>query len=169
MILTLGLSSVGSASAQDGPPATADEKSVMAAPDQTSDQIFATVKGRTKLFEVKAQLATQCAKGLRLIEKVMKLTEPNEDDEETDWTHETYFLVHKWFTEEQEKEWYFAGKEFAVSMIPEMEQAHSREEAMETYKRGFALMMNAQIAEMEKMSRELDARMNRLEGPRNAE
>lgn len=97
-------------------------------------------RGRTRLFEVKARLAAQCAKGLRLIEKVMKLTEPEEKDGEAEWTRETLFLVHTWF-EEQEKEWYFAGKTFAVSMDTQLEQAHSREEAMETYNRGFALIM----------------------------
>ncbi len=171
MILLLGLFSVGTASGQEHSPTNLDQDSAMTALDQydqTSDHIFATVTGRTRLFEVKAQLATQCAKGLRLIENVMKLTEPNEDDEEADWAHETFFLVHTWF-EEQEKEWQFAGKEFAASMIPQIEQAHSKEEAMETYKRAFALIMNAQIAALEKMSHDLDARIHRLQEPRSAD
>lgn len=171
MILLLGLFSVASASGQERSPTNLDQDSVMTAldqSDQTSDHIFATLKGRIRLFEVKAQLATQCAKGLRLIENVMKLTEPNEDDEEAEWARETFFLVHTWF-EEQEKEWYFAGKEFAVSMGPQIEQAHSKEEAMETYKRGFALIMNAQIAALEKMSHDLDARIHRLQEPRSAD
>lgn len=171
LTLALGIFSVGSASGQEHSPTNLDQDSVMTALDQydqTSDQIFATLTGRTRLFEVKAQLATQCAKGLRLIEKVMKLTEPNEDDEEADWAHETFFLVHTWF-QEQEKEWQFAGKEFATSMIPQIELAHSREEAMETYKRGFALIINAQIAVLEKMSHDLDARINRLKEPRSAD
>ncbi|MBA5874648.1 MAG: hypothetical protein GDA66_08885 [Nitrospira sp. CR1.2] len=65
MILVLGLSSVGSASGQDSLPTYIDEKGIMTAMDQyaqTSDQIHATLTGRTRLFEVKAQLATQCAK-----------------------------------------------------------------------------------------------------------
>ncbi|MBA5868825.1 MAG: hypothetical protein GDA68_02285 [Nitrospira sp. CR2.1] len=98
----------------------------------------------------------------------MKLTEPDEEDGEAEWTRETWFLVHTWF-EEQEKEWYFAGKKFAVSMDTQLEQVHSKEEAMETYNRGFALIMNAQIAVLEKMSHDLDVRINRLKEPRSAD
>jgi hypothetical protein len=43
-----------------------------------------------------------------------------------------------------------------------MEEAHSKEEALEVYKKLFALITNAQIAVLEKMSHDLDARMNRM-------
>lgn len=169
LTLALGLSSVGMASAQESSPVNIDEDSAMTALDrydQTSHHIFATLTGRAKLFEVKAQLATQCAKGLRLIENVATLIAPNDDDEEAQWAHETFFLVHTWF-EEQEKEWQFAGKEVADYIKSRIDGAHSKEEALEIYKKGFALIMNAQIAVLEKMSHDLDARMNRITDSRS--
>lgn len=169
LTLALGFPSVGIASAQESSPTNTDESSAMTALDQydqTSHHIFATLTGRTRLFEVKAQLATQCAKGLRLIENVATLIAPNDDDEEAQWAHETFFLIHTWF-EEQEKEWQFAGKEVADYIKSRIDEAHSKEEALEIYKKGFALIMNAQVAALEKMSHDLDARMNRITDSRS--
>lgn len=172
MILAFAFSSVGFASAQESSPLNIDKDSAMTALDrydQTSHQIFATLTERAKLFEAKAQLATQCAKGLRLIENVATLIAPNDDDEEAQWTRETFFLVRMWFSEEQRNEWYFAGKEVADYMTSHIDEAHSKEEALEIYKRGFALIMNAQIAVLERMSHDLDARMNRIKDPRSSD
>lgn len=160
MTLAFGLTSVGIAFAQEHSPVQAN---------LASPQILATLTKRAELFEAKAKLVTQCAKALRLIQKVMNLTEPNEDNEEEQWTRETFLLVRMWFTQEQQDEWYFAGKEFAVSMVTDMDQAHTKEEAMATYKRGFALIMNAQIAALEKMSDDLDARRNRIKELRSSD
>ncbi len=121
VILVFGLASVGIASAQEHSPLQAN---------------LATLTKRAEMFEAKAQLATQCAKALRLIEKVMNLTEPNEDNEEAQWTRETFFLVRMWFTQEQQDEWYFAGKEFAVSMGPQMEQARTKRKPWRFTKEG---------------------------------
>jgi len=170
LTLALGFSSVGFASGQESSSTNTDESSAMTALDQysqTSHQIFATLTGRAKLFEVKAQLATQCAKGLRLIENVATLIAPNDDDEEAQWAHETFFLVRMWFSEEQRNEWYFAGKEVADYIKSRIDEAHSKEEALEIYKKGFALIMNAQVAALEKMSHDLDARMNRITDSRS--
>lgn len=135
--------------------------------NQMSHQIFATLTERAKLFEAKARLATQCAKGLRLIENVATLTAPNDDDEEAQWRHETFFLVRMWFTKEQQDEWYFAGNEVGDYLKSHIDEAHSKEEALEIYKRAFALIMNAQVAALEKMSHDLDARMNRITDSRS--
>lgn len=172
LTLVLGVSSVGSASGQERSPTNLDQDSVMTALDQydqTSQQIFATLTERAKLFEAKAQLATQCAKGLRLIEKVMKLTEPDEEDGEAEWKRETFFLVRMWFSEEQRDEWYFAGKEFVADLDTYLEGGPTKAEAMVKYKRVFDQIMNAQVAVLEKMSHDLDARLNRLKDPRSAD
>ncbi len=137
--------------------------------DQTSRQIYATLTERAGLFEAKAQFATQCAKGLRLIQKVATLTAPNDDEEEAQWVRETFSLVRKWFSKENQDEWYFAGQEMADYGKALMEEAQSKEEALARYKKVFALVTNAQIAVLEKMSRDLDARMNRIEEPRSSE
>ena len=172
LTLALGVSSVGIASGQESFPTNLDQDSAMTVLDrydQTSDQIFATLTGRTRLFEAKAQLATQCAKGLRLIEKVMKLTEPDEEDGEAEWTRETSFLVRTWLSEEQRNEWYFAGKEFVADLDTYLEGRPTKAEAMVKYKSGFALIMNTQIAVLERISHDLDARLNRLKDPRSAD
>ncbi|QPD04902.1 MAG: hypothetical protein Nkreftii_002676 [Candidatus Nitrospira kreftii] len=171
LILVLGLFSIGSAFGQENSPMNLDQDSAMTALDrynQTSHQIFATLTERAKLFEAKAQLATQCAKGLRLIENVATLTAPNDDDE-AQWRHETFFLVRMWFTKEQQDEWYFAGNEVGDYLKSHIDEAHSKEEALEIYKRAFALIMNAQVAVLEKMSHDLDARMNRIKEPRSSD
>jgi hypothetical protein len=170
LTLVLGFPSVGIASAQESSPMNINQDSAMTVLDQynqMSHQIFATLTERAKLFEAKARLATQCAKGLRLIENVATLTAPNEDDEEAQWRHETFFLVRMWFTKEQQDEWYFAGNEMGDYLKPHIDEAHSKEEALEIYKRAFALIMNAQLAALEKMSHDLDARMNRITDSRS--
>jgi len=98
---------------------------------------------------------------------VATLTAPNDDDEEAQWRHETFFLVRMWFTKEQQDEWYFAGNEMGDYLKPHIDEAHSKEEALEIYKRAFALIMNAQVAALEKMSHDLDARMNRITDSRS--
>ena len=170
LTLALGFSSVGIASAQESSPMNINQDSAMTALDQynqASHQIFATLTERAKLFEAKARLATQCAKGLRLIENVETLTAPNDDDDEAQWRHETFFLVRMWFTKEQQDEWYFAGNEVGDYLKSHIDEAHSKEEALEIYKRAFALIMNAQVAALEKMSHDLDARMNRITDSRS--
>jgi hypothetical protein len=170
LTLALGFSSVGIASAQESSPMNINQDSAMTVLDrynQMSHQIFATLTERAKLFEAKARLATQCAKGLRLIENVATLTAPNDDDEEAQWRHETFFLVRMWFTKEQQDEWYFAGNEVGDYLKSHIDEAHSKEEALRIYKRAFALIMNAQVAALEKMSHDLDARMNRITDSRS--
>lgn len=170
LTLALGFPSVGIASAQESSPMNINQDSAMTALDQynqASHQIFATLTERAKLFDAKARLATQCAKGLRLIENVATLTAPNDDDEEAEWRHETFFLVRMWFTKEQQDEWYFAGNEVGDYLKSHIDEAHSKEEALEIYKRAFALIMNAQVAALEKMSHDLDARMNRITDSRS--
>jgi hypothetical protein len=134
LTLALGFSSVGIASAQESSPMNINQDSAMTVLDrynQMSHQIFATLTERAKLFEAKARLATQCAKGLRLIENVATLTAPNDDDEEAQWRHETFFLVRMWFTKEQQDEWYFAGNEVGDYLKSHIDEAHSKEEALE--------------------------------------
>lgn len=129
--------------------------------DPTNPQTLEMLTERAKMFEAKAQLATQCAKGIRLIQKVVNLTSPNEDSEEEEWIRETFLLVRLWFTKEQQDEWYFAGKEFAF-LVTDIDQAHTKEEAMETYKKGFSLIMNAQVAALERLSDDLESRQKAL-------
>ena len=99
----------------------------------------------------------------------MKLTEPDEEDGEAEWTRETSFLVRTWLSEEQRNEWYFAGKEFVADLDTYLEGRPTKAEAMVKYKSGFALIMNAQIAVLERISHDLDARLNRLKDPRSAD
>ncbi len=172
IILAFGYSSVGIASGQESSPINIHESSVRTAGDrydQRSRQIFATLTTRAELFEAKARFATQCAKGLQLIQKVAALTAPKDDEEEAQWTRETFFLVRMWFGKEDQDEWYFAGQEVAENGKALMEEAHSKEEVLERYKKVFALVMNAQIAVLEKMSRDLDARMNRIKEPQSSD
>jgi hypothetical protein len=105
------------ASGQESSPRNIGESSATTALDrydQKSHQIFATLTERAELFEAKAKFAAQCVKGLQLIQKVAALTAPKDDDEEeAQWTRETFFLVRMWFGKEDQDEWYFAGQEMA--------------------------------------------------------
>ncbi|MGB4068910.1 MAG: hypothetical protein WBK08_12850 [Nitrospira sp.] len=168
MILAFSLSSAGIASAQEHSPVNA----VLPSP-----QTLATLTTRAEFFEAKAQLATQCAKGLRLVQSVMNLAAPNDDEDEgkyddedeARWFRETYLLLRMWFTKEQQDEWYFAGKEFAGDSATFLEGVRTKAEAMDKYKRVFALIMNAQVAALEKLSDDLDARMIRIQETRSAD
>lgn len=160
LTLALGLSSVGITSAQEHPPMPTGP---------TSPQALAILTERAEFFEAKAKLATQSAKGLRLVQNVMKLTTPDDDGEETQWTHETYLLLSMWFSAEQRDEWYLAGKEFGSDFETYLKGVPTKEEALERYKEMFAQIMNAQVTVLEKLSNDLDARMNRLQEPRSSD
>ncbi len=145
--------------------------------DPASQRTLAMLEQRAELFEVQAKLATQCAKGLRLAQEAVNLTSSLPDEETAQWIRETYFLVSAWFTKEQRDEWYFAGKEvveYAETYAENSESLRSRFHAKEVekvamYNRGIALIMNAQVAALEKLSNDLVTRMNSIKETRSSD
>lgn len=172
VLVVLGFASVGIACGQEHSPVNTDKESAITALDRyepTSQHTLATLTRRAELFEAKAQLATQCAKGLRLVEKTVNASSPEEDTkEDAQWVHDTSFLLRMWFTKEQQDEWYFTGKEYAAYATTYADEVHTKAEAWETYRKVFGLIMNAQVAVLEKLSDDLDARMNRMKELRNS-
>lgn len=130
--------------------------------DPTSQQTLSTLPERARLFEMKAKLETQCAKGLRLAQKSVNLTSEMDYFEGGRWIMETYMLVMPWVSKEELDEWYFSGKEVDELVKRYVEDNQSRpegapmnEEELAVYNGFFALLMNAQVAALEKVSNTL--------------
>lgn len=130
--------------------------------DPTSQQTLSTLPERARLFEMRVKLETQCAKGLRLAQKSINLTSEMDYVEGQQWVMETYVLVMPWVSKEQLDEWYFSGKEVGELLKRYIEDNQSRpegapmnEEERAAYNGFFALLMNAQVAALEKVSNTL--------------
>ena len=141
--------------------------------DPTNIQTLTTLNERAKLFEIKAQFGALCAKGLQLAQ--LALASPTvlpTDEEMNEWDREVNLLVYTWFTEEQKAEWFSSGKEVLDYLNIQGERLRgmpNNNEKVALGNRLFALLMNAEVEALEKLSNDLGTRITLIKAPRSSD
>lgn len=141
--------------------------------DSKSNQTLITLNERAKLFEIKAHFGALCAKGLQLAQ--LALASPTvlpTDEEMNEWDREVNLLVYTWFTEEQKAEWASAGKEVLDYLNIQGERLRgmpNNNEKVALGNRLFALLMNAEVEALEKLSNDLGTQITAIKAPRSSD